>query len=122
MVSRQPVPRSRTETHPDNLQAMTQQDLSAEQSCKPKAVRRLFFSRWFYEIPARANTGEFAWHKVCDPENNFDEAKCTGAILALYECCHAFYSKQGDDARSLSCPRPDILRRRLETMKKGDKR
>lgn len=31
-------------------------------------------------------------------------------IDALYECCNAFYSEKGDDARCVSCPKPDLLR------------
>ncbi|KKA30209.1 hypothetical protein TD95_001911 [Thielaviopsis punctulata] len=47
----------------------------------------------------------------------YNEARCTAAILALYECCAAFYQKNGDHATSLSCPQPEILRQRLESMK-----
>lgn len=31
-------------------------------------------------------------------------------IDALYECCNAFYKNSGDDATTVSCPKPDLLR------------
>ncbi|PHH53282.1 Cx9C motif-containing protein 4, mitochondrial [Ceratocystis fimbriata CBS 114723] len=58
----------------------------------------------------------------CLNKNNFNETKCTMAIVALYECCHAFYEQQGVKASSLSCPQPDILRRRLTAMRNGEQR
>jgi hypothetical protein len=33
-----------------------------------------------------------------------------GKVDALYECCNAFYKEKGDDARCVSCPKPDLLR------------
>lgn len=31
-------------------------------------------------------------------------------VDALYECCNAFYKERGDDARCVTCPKPDLLR------------
>jgi hypothetical protein len=31
-------------------------------------------------------------------------------VDALYECCNAFYKEKGDEARCVSCPKPDLLR------------
>lgn len=31
-------------------------------------------------------------------------------IDALYECCNSFYKEKGDDARCVTCPKPDLLR------------
>ncbi|KAK8212469.1 hypothetical protein IWZ01DRAFT_267847 [Phyllosticta capitalensis] len=33
-----------------------------------------------------------------------------GEIDALYECCNAFYQKNGDDASCVSCPKAPLLR------------
>jgi hypothetical protein len=31
-------------------------------------------------------------------------------VDALYECCNAFYKERGDEARCVTCPKPDLLR------------
>jgi len=31
-------------------------------------------------------------------------------IDALYECCNTFYQRNGDDAKTVSCPKPNLLR------------
>lgn len=31
-------------------------------------------------------------------------------IDALYECCNAFYQRNGDDASCVSCPKANLLR------------
>ena len=46
----------------------------------------------------------------CLSRSNYKEDKCQSQIDALYECCNAFYQKQGDEARTVSCPKPDLLR------------
>lgn len=45
----------------------------------------------------------------CIQKNNYDEAKCQQQINALYECCKAFYKKNGKDASCVSCPKPGLL-------------
>lgn len=45
----------------------------------------------------------------CIQKNNYNEAKCQQQIDALYECCNAFYKKNGKDASCVSCPKPDLL-------------
>ncbi|KAG6136924.1 hypothetical protein E4U22_007544 [Claviceps purpurea] len=55
----------------------------------------------------------------CLARNNYDDAKCQQVIMALYECCHAFYQRHGDDARTPSCPQPDVLRLKLQHTKDG---
>lgn len=39
-------------------------------------------------------------------DNNIDRAQ----IDALYECCNAFYEKNGDSASTVSCPKAGLLR------------
>lgn len=55
----------------------------------------------------------------CLTKNNYNEAKCQSAIKALYECCGAFYERYGDDATTVSCPKPQLLRLKLEQLKEG---
>ncbi|KAI5207440.1 hypothetical protein E4T39_01884 [Aureobasidium subglaciale] len=52
----------------------------------------------------------------CIQKNGFDESKCQkqsadyAKIDALYECCNAFYEKNGDNASTVSCPKAGLLR------------
>lgn len=64
----------------------------------------------------------------CIQKNGFDESKCQKQVRpptsshtedndadrtqidALYECCNAFYEKNGDSASTLSCPKAGLLR------------
>ncbi|KAK4130415.1 DUF1903-domain-containing protein [Trichocladium antarcticum] len=55
----------------------------------------------------------------CLTKNGFDEAKCTKLVDALYECCQAFYDKNGDNAVTVSCPKANLLRLKMEQRKKG---
>lgn len=50
----------------------------------------------------------------CLAKNNYDERKCQSVVDALYECCQAFYQKQGDDATTTSCPKSDLLRLKMK--------
>jgi hypothetical protein len=50
----------------------------------------------------------------CLQKNNYKEDKCQSAIDALYECCNAFYQGKGDDATTTSCPKPKLLRLKME--------
>ncbi|RDA85995.1 hypothetical protein CP532_4867 [Ophiocordyceps camponoti-leonardi (nom. inval.)] len=38
----------------------------------------------------------------CLSRNNYDEAKCSDAVKALYDCCQRFYERFGDDAKTPS--------------------
>jgi len=52
----------------------------------------------------------------CLSKNSYDESKCTVQVKALYECCRAFYDAHGDDAKSVSCPKANLLRLKLKQM------
>ncbi|KLU89297.1 hypothetical protein MAPG_08271 [Magnaporthiopsis poae ATCC 64411] len=69
-----------------------QKDLSADPPCHPRACAI----------------------QDCLTKNGYKEARCQGAIDALYECCKAFYDKHGEGASSVSCPKPDLLRLKLK--------
>jgi hypothetical protein len=55
----------------------------------------------------------------CLTKNGYNEAKCTKLVDALYECCQAFYDKNGNDAVTVSCPKANLLRLKMEQRKKG---
>lgn len=55
----------------------------------------------------------------CLTKNGYDETKCTKLVDALYECCQAFYDKHGDGATTVSCPKPNLLRLKMEQRRKG---
>jgi len=45
-------------------------------------------------------------NSVHELKNTADRTK----IDALYECCNAFYEKNGDSASTVSCPKAGLLR------------
>lgn len=54
---------------------------------------------------------------------NYQESRCMDKIDKLYECCSKLYDKD-PEARSMSCPKPEALQRKLREMgnsKKGQK-
>ncbi len=55
----------------------------------------------------------------CLTKNGYNEAKCAKLVDALYDCCQAFYERNGSDAKSVSCPKPDLLRLKIEQRRKG---
>ncbi|KAI1776709.1 DUF1903-domain-containing protein [Hypoxylon cercidicola] len=50
----------------------------------------------------------------CLGKNSYNEAKCSHLIDALYECCDAFYRKNGDNATTASCPKASLLRLKMK--------
>jgi hypothetical protein len=52
----------------------------------------------------------------CIQKNNYDESKCKAEIDALYECCNAFYEKYGDAAKTVSCPKANLLRLKMRQL------
>lgn len=49
----------------------------------------------------------------CLQLRNYDESKCTKVIDQLYECCSKFYDDNGETARSVCCPRFDLLQMKI---------
>lgn len=49
----------------------------------------------------------------CLGKNSYDESKCQKQIDALYECCSAFYDKFGEDAKTVCCPKVNLLRLKI---------
>ena len=50
----------------------------------------------------------------CLAKNSYKEEKCRAQVDALYDCCNVFYSKYGDEAKSVSCPKASLLRLKLK--------
>ncbi|GAB1311154.1 Cx9C motif-containing protein 4, mitochondrial [Madurella fahalii] len=55
----------------------------------------------------------------CLTKNGYNEAKCAKFVDALYECCQAFYERNGDNAVTVSCPKANLLRLKMEQRRKG---
>lgn len=53
-------------------------------------------------------------HSDCLTRNNYNEAKCEKFVDALYECCQAFYEKNGEHAQTVSCPKFDLLKLKIK--------
>lgn len=50
---------------------------------------------------------------ACLAKNSFNEDKCRAEVDALYDCCNAFYDKNGDQASTVSCPKANLLRLKM---------
>jgi hypothetical protein len=61
----------------------------------------------------------------CLVKNSYNESRCQSQIDALYECCNAFYERNGDSAQTVSCPKASLLRlrmmQRVQESKKSEK-
>ncbi|CCF44871.1 hypothetical protein CH063_14130 [Colletotrichum higginsianum] len=53
----------------------------------------------------------------CLTRNSYKEDRCQSAIMALYECCEAFYRFKGSQATTVSCPKPDLLQLKLNRLR-----
>ncbi|PKS11844.1 hypothetical protein jhhlp_001138 [Lomentospora prolificans] len=53
----------------------------------------------------------------CLKRNQYNETRCQGAILNLFKCCQEFYERNGDSAKSPSCPKPALLEMKLNSLK-----
>ena len=49
----------------------------------------------------------------CLEKNSYNEAKCRSQVNALYECCNAFYARNGEKASTVSCPKASLLRLKM---------
>lgn len=55
----------------------------------------------------------------CLSANGYNESKCTKIIDNLYLCCKKFYEKNGDEAKTLCCPKPNLLNLKLKQRELG---
>ncbi|CAD0096669.1 unnamed protein product, partial [Aureobasidium vineae] len=104
-----------------------EQDLKTDPPCHPRAcaiqgMRSRLISRSDSVIHIAAD---------CIQKNGYDESKCQKQVRsqisihahhndidrtqidALYECCNAFYEKNGDSASTVSCPKAGLLRLKM---------
>ncbi|KAF2221146.1 hypothetical protein BDZ85DRAFT_266359 [Elsinoe ampelina] len=57
----------------------------------------------------------------CLQKNQYDQSRCEKEIDRLYECCNAFYQKNGDDSQNVSCPKASLLRLKMKQRAQGVK-
>ena len=50
----------------------------------------------------------------CLAKNSYNEKKCTSQVDALYDCCNTFYAKNGDSAKTVSCPKANLLKIKMK--------
>ncbi|PVH74722.1 DUF1903-domain-containing protein [Cadophora sp. DSE1049] len=55
----------------------------------------------------------------CLAKNSYNESKCRSQVDALYDCCNKFYKRNGDDAKSVSCPKASLLRLKMKQRAEG---
>ncbi|CAK9784280.1 DUF1903-domain-containing protein [Cutaneotrichosporon oleaginosum] len=53
----------------------------------------------------------------CLDRNGYNEAKCQAAVRRLYECCAEMYAREGE-AKSPSCPTPQVVQRKLKQLER----
>ncbi|RSL70482.1 hypothetical protein CEP54_001726 [Fusarium duplospermum] len=57
----------------------------------------------------------------CLTRNGYNEDKCQTVIRQLYECCEAFYERYGEEASTVSCPKPYLLKLKMKHLREGEK-
>lgn len=55
----------------------------------------------------------------CIQKNSYKEEKCQSQIDELYKCCNLFYQRHGDDAKTVSCPKANLLRLKMKQRSQG---
>ncbi|KAL2872013.1 uncharacterized protein BJX67DRAFT_96477 [Aspergillus lucknowensis] len=87
----------------DYIMGGPNEDIAYDPPCHPRAV----------SLSGSSQRG-FSVLISCLTRNSYQEEKCQTQINALYECCNSFYKEQGEDARTPSCPKPNLLRLRMK--------
>ncbi|CEF73439.1 unnamed protein product [Fusarium graminearum] len=57
----------------------------------------------------------------CLTSNGYNEAKCQTVIKQLYECCESFYERYGEEASTVSCPKPNLLKLKMKQLREEGK-
>lgn len=55
----------------------------------------------------------------CLSRNSYNEEKCKAEVDNLYQCCKAFYQRQGENANTVSCPKASLLRLKMKQRSQG---
>lgn len=53
--------------------------------------------------------------------NGYNEDKCQTVIKQLYECCEVFYERYGEEASTVSCPKPYLLKLKMKQLREEGK-
>ncbi|KAF2744222.1 DUF1903-domain-containing protein [Sporormia fimetaria CBS 119925] len=89
------------------------EDLQTDPACHPRACAIQS------ELYCRFNFKPLDLQPDCLLKNNYNEDKCRKEVDALYECCNAFYEKNGDQASVVSCPKASLLRLKMKQRASG---
>ncbi|KAI8687976.1 hypothetical protein NCS55_00050100 [Fusarium keratoplasticum] len=57
----------------------------------------------------------------CLTRNGYNEDKCQTVIRQLYECCEIFYERYGEEASTVSCPKPYLLKLKMKQLREEGK-
>ncbi|KAH7274613.1 Cx9C motif-containing protein 4, mitochondrial [Fusarium solani] len=57
----------------------------------------------------------------CLTRNGYNEEKCQTVIRQLYECCEVFYERYGEEASTVSCPKPYLLKLKMKQLREEGK-
>ncbi|KAJ4173423.1 Cx9C motif-containing protein 4, mitochondrial [Fusarium falciforme] len=57
----------------------------------------------------------------CLTRNGYNEDKCQNVIRQLYECCEIFYERYGEEASTVSCPKPYLLKLKMKQLREEGK-
>ncbi|KAI8724831.1 Cx9C motif-containing protein 4, mitochondrial [Fusarium sp. LHS14.1] len=57
----------------------------------------------------------------CLTRNGYNEEKCQTVIKQLYECCEVFYERYGEEASTVSCPKPYLLKLKIKQLREEGK-
>ena len=82
--------------------------------CRHSVRSRVHSHLFHVSLPRRVLTSA-----DCLTKNGYNAARCTKLVDALYECCQAFYERNGDSAVTASCPKANLLRLKMEQRKNG---
>ncbi|UPK98699.1 hypothetical protein LCI18_009634 [Fusarium solani-melongenae] len=57
----------------------------------------------------------------CLTRNGYNQDKCQTVIRQLYECCEVFYERYGEEASTVSCPKPHLLKLKMKQLREERK-
>ncbi|KAF4967626.1 hypothetical protein FZEAL_10510 [Fusarium zealandicum] len=90
-------------------------DVEAKPACHPRACAIQGIN-----LPSRAFM-KLTCLTDCLTRNGYNDARCQTVIKQLYECCEAFYERHGEDASTVSCPKPNLLKLKMKQLREEGK-
>jgi len=86
-------------------------DITSDPPCHSKACA----IQGQHQLPlSPATKTELTTTADCLAKNSYNEDKCRSQVDALYDCCNRFYEKNGDGAKSVSCPKANLLKLKMK--------